>query len=368
MRRFSRFQNISLLVIGLFNLLFAIKVISQSIIQGEISITSHAKIIFGYFMLIFSAIGILYSIYLLIYKPLKIHQKIRKISLIIFAVFLGIYLFEFILFPIINSLIKVADLTRIPAKDQFLDSMMYIVIDYADDFLKGIFMTLELALLGTLIGLFLGLILVVFRIMKVHPQDSEIIAFLKKLGVFLSKLYVNVFRGTPMIVQAVIIYYLLPSVLSDWLNIPISEIDKVLTISVSGIIIVSLNTTAYLTEVLRGGIEAVDSGQLEASRSLGMSYYQSMVNIVFPQAIKNSLPAICNEFIINIKDTSVLNVIGVAELFFVTNEAQFKYYRTYEPFIIVAIIYFVLTFTTSKLLGLLERKLNLPAQELPSSN
>jgi putative lysine transport system permease protein len=171
-----------------------------------------------------------------------------------------------------------------------------------------------------------------------------------------------------MIVQAVILYYLLPSLLSKYLNVSIDEISKILTITVSGIIIVSLNTTAYLTEVLRGGIEAVDDGQLEAARSLGMPYSKAMVYVVLPQAIKNSLPAICNEFIINIKDTSVLNVIGVAELFFVANEAQFKYYRTYEPFIIVALIYLFLTLTTSKILGLIEKKLNLSAQPLPSSN
>jgi putative lysine transport system permease protein len=301
-------------------------------------------------------------------QEVKIFFKIRKISLIILTVFLGLYLLEFIGFGIANSVIRVWELTKIPAKENFLDSMMYIVFDYADDFLKGVFMTLELSLIGTLIGLILGLLLVVFRTMKVNPQDNEIIAFLKKLGIFFSKIYINVFRGTPMIVQAVILYYLLPTFLANWLDVPISEIDKILTISVSGIIIVSLNTTAYLTEVLRGGIEAVDKGQLEAARSLGLGYFQSMVSVVFPQAIKNSLPAICNEFIINIKDTSVLNVIGVAELFFVANEAQFKYYRTYEPFILVAIIYLFLTLTTSKLLGLLERKLNLPAKSLPSSN
>ena len=365
----SRFRNVTLFLLGIITLFFAIKVINQNVVQGEISMTYYAKIIFGYFALLLSGAGIFLSLWLLIVKPNKnIYFQIRKILLIVTAPFIGFYVVEFIAFPVINSLNRVSKLSKIPAKEHFLDSMMFIVLDYAGDFLKGVFMTLQLSLTGTVIGLLLGMVMVVFRIMKVNPQDNEIVAFFKRLGIGVSKLYINVFRGTPMIVQAVILYYLLPSVLSRWLDVPISEIDKILTISVSGIIIVSLNTTAYLAEVLRGGIEAVDKGQLEAARSLGLSYTQSMISVVFPRAIKNSLPAICNEFIINIKDTSVLNVIGVAELFFVANAAKHKYYRTYEPFIIVALIYLFLTMTTSKLLGLLERKLNLPAKSLPSSN
>lgn len=313
--------------------------------------------------------GVALGLYFLIKKPEKsFWLKLRKIIFWCLFVYTIIYLLESIVFAILNSSIRVSKLTRIPRKEDFLDSLIYIVFDYADDFLKGVFMTLELSLIGTLLGLILGLILVVFRTLKINPQDNELIVFLKKTGIFLSKIYINIFRGTPMIVQAVIIYYLLPTLLSSWLNISISEIGKVLTITVSGIIIVTLNTTAYLTEVLRGGIEAVDKGQLEAARSLGMSHSKAMMHVVLPQAIKNSLPSICNEFIINIKDTSVLNVIGVAELFFVANEAQFKYYRTYEPFIIVALIYLFLTLTTSKLLSMVERKLNLQARPLPSSN
>lgn len=369
MKQRFRYQNIVLFLLGIFSLLFSVKVINQKIDTGEISMTFYAKFLFGYFALILSCFGIIFSLWLLIWKPKAgLYGKIRKVYLYVLAGLALLYLVEFVIFGLLNSYIRVAKLTKIPAKENFLDSMMFIVLDYADDFLKGIFMTLELSLIGTLAGLILAMVLVVLRIMKVSPKDNEIVAFLKKLCIWFSKLYINVFRGTPMIVQAVIIYYLLPSLLSRWLNVPISEIDKVLSITLSGIIIVSLNTTAYLAEVLRGGIEAVDKGQLEAARSLGLSYPQSMLSVVFPQAIKNALPSICNEFIINIKDTSVLNVIGVAELFFVANEAQFKYYRTYEPFIIVALIYLFLTMTTSKLLELLERKLNLPANSLPSSN
>jgi len=369
MKKLARYLNVILFLLGAISLFFSLKVLNQKINPGEISATYHAKFLFGYFALFLSVLGMLFSLWLLFFRPQgEIVQRIKNIGFWALFGFVALYLLEFVVFGLVNSFIRVSKMTRIPPKDQFLDSMVFIILDYPDDFLKGVFMTLELSLVGTLIGLLLGMVLVVLRIMQVHPQDNEAVALLKKLGVGFSKLYINVFRGTPMIVQAVIIYYLLPSLLAEWLNVPISQIDKVLTISLSGIIIVSLNTTAYLAEVLRGGIEAVDKGQLEAARSLGLSYSQSMLSVVFPQAIKNALPSICNEFIINIKDTSVLNVIGVAELFFVANEAQFRYYRTYEPFIIVALIYFVLTMTTSKLLGLLEKKLNLPAKTLPSSN
>jgi putative lysine transport system permease protein len=359
--------NIKVFLLGLLTLFFSWRVIVQEL--PGISVTYYAKFLFGYFSLLLGASGITLGLYFLIGKPNQTFWlKLRKIIYWILLVYTIIYLLEFIILAIINSSIRVSKLTRIPRKDEFLDSLIYIVFDYADDFLKGVFMTLELSLIGTLLGLVFGLILVVFRTLKINPQDNEIVVFLKKAGIFISKIYINVFRGTPMIVQAVIIYYLLPTLLSSWLEIGIDQIGRVLTITVSGIIIVTLNTTAYLTEVLRGGIEAVDKGQLEAARSLGMSHPKAMIYVVLPQAIKNSLPAICNEFIINIKDTSVLNVIGVAELFFVANEAQFKYYRTYEPFIIVALIYLFLTLTTSKLLGLIERKLNLQARPLPSSN
>lgn len=169
-------------------------------------------------------------------------------------------------------------------------------------------------------------------------------------------------------VQAVIIYYLLPMFIASSFNVPQTAVDKIFTITVSGIIIVSLNTTAYLVEVLRGGIEAIDKGQMEAARSLGFTYWGSMFNIILPQAVKNVLPSIINEFIINIKDTSVLNVIAVAELFFVAQDVKMKYYRTYEPFVIAAFIYLFLTLGTSKMLVYVEKKLSLSETPLPSSN
>ena len=136
----------------------------------------------------------------------------------------------------------------------------------------------------------------------------------------------------------------------------------------AGLVIVSINTGAYLTEVIKNGIDSVDVGQMEAARSLGFSYFKSMMLIVFPQAIKNSMASIGNEFVINIKDTSVLNVIGCAEMYWVLNKSASANFRYMEQMIVGAIIYLILTFTTTKLLGLIEKHLDAPVQEIKSCN
>ena len=119
-----------------------------------------------------------------------------------------------------------------------------------------------------------------------------------------------------------------------------------------------MNTGAYLAEVIRGGIIGVDDGQSEAAKAIGMNHFQTMTYVVLPQAIRSILPALGNEFVINIKDTSVLNVIAVTELFFVSKSAAGTTYLTFQTFFITAIIYFVLTFTTTRLLRLVEKKMS----------
>jgi len=168
-------------------------------------------------------------------------------------------------------------------------------------------------------------------------------------------------------VQAIIIYYFLPGILSELLGINQNTINGFLTVGIAGLITVSLNTTAYLTEVLRGGIESLNKGQMEAARSLGMTRTQAMFNVIFPQGIKNSLPSICNEFIINIKDTSVLSVISVMDLFFIINSINGKY-ANQDGIFVAAIIYLALTFSISKILGMIEKKMNLVSKPLPSCN
>lgn len=347
---------------------FSVKVMKSNLSLRTL-ITNNSIIAFGLFPLIISILGIISLSFILI-KHLNSPYIIifKKAIWILLLIFSAIYLFDFIIFPFIDSFIVASSLNKIPDKSEFLNSIAYIIIHHYDDFIKGVLATLKLSLIGTVIGLILGLIFVVLRTLKINKKDNEFIAFMKWLGINFTKLYVNVFRGTPMMVQAVIIYYLFPILIARQLGISQESVDLFFTLTVSGIIIVSLNTTAYLTEVLRGGIESIDQGQLEAGRSLGLGYWQTMFHIILPQAIKNVLPAIGNEFIINIKDTSVLNVIGVAELFFVAQDAKYQYFRTYEPFIIVALIYLFLTLTTSKILAYWEKKMNIPSIPLPSSN
>ncbi|MEG1776544.1 MAG: amino acid ABC transporter permease, partial [Clostridia bacterium] len=159
-------------------------------------------------------------------------------------------------------------------------------------------------------------------------------------------IYIEVFRGTPMIVQAMVIYY---GSMGMGLRMPIL---------VAAIFIVSINTGAYMAEIIRGGIISVDKGQKEAAHAIGMTHWQSMVHVVLPQAVRNIMPSIGNEFVVNIKDSSVLNVISVNELFFMSKSAAGTYMRYFEVFFITACIYLALTFTITRLLRLVERRMD----------
>lgn len=236
-------------------------------------------------------------------------------------------------------------LLTLPPKDQFFQTIYYLIDTYAGFFIRGILITLFLSVVGTLGGFILSLLLAVLRTQEIdHRRDHAFSIFLKKLGQGFSYLYVTLFRGTPMIVQAMLFYYgFAPLGISWW------------TPLVAGLIVVTLNTTAYIAEVIRSGINGIDKGQMEASRSLGFSRSQSMFQIVLPQAIKNSLPAIGNEFIVNLKDTAVLSVIGVVDIFKATSLATSSNYRIVEGFFIAAVIYLILTFFTSKLVARLEK-------------
>ena len=236
--------------------------------------------------------------------------------------------------------------TTIPPKDEFFNTILYLLDTYGSFFLRGVWITLLLSVIGTLGGFILSLFLTIMREQDIdHKRDSWIQIATKKLSKGFVKVYVTVFRGTPMIVQAMIFYYgIAPLKLSFWNPL------------VAGLTVVTLNTTAYIAEVIRSGINGIDKGQMEASRSLGFSKQQGMFKVVFPQAIKNSLPAIGNEFIVNLKDTAVLSVIGVFDLFKATQSATSSNYRPVEGFFIAAIIYLILTFVTSKIVDHLEHQ------------
>jgi len=188
------------------------------------------------------------------------------------------------------------------------------------------------------------------------PEKGIKKSILKIINSILS-VYVEVFRGTPMIVQAMVIYY----GYKQAFDIDMSPLF-------AGIFIVSINTGAYMAEIVRGGIVSIDKGQFEAAYAIGMSHSQTMINVVLPQAIRNILPATGNEFVINIKDTSVLNVIAVTELFFQTKSVSGINYKYFETFFIASVIYFVMTYTVTRILRYIERKIDGPENYILYAN
>ena len=225
-----------------------------------------------------------------------------------------------------------------------LDKAWDIAQKYWPSFMLGVRYTLFLAITGTLAGLLIGLIVAGIRALKVEQRDSFLVKVLKRIFAFVSTVYIEVFRGTQMMVQAMFIYYSFRSTL-HWTPI------------VAGVFIISINTGAYMAEIVRAGIQAVDIGQTEGARSLGMSSFQTMWHVVLPQAIKNSFPAMGNEFIVNIKDSSVLNVISVTDLFFQSSSVAGSIFKVQETFLVTAAIYLFLTYTTSRILGYIEKKM-----------
>lgn len=356
----------SLLVIG-----FAINESINPTTNTTISLFNYIPVVFGIPMIVIGALAIGFEIYYLCAKT-KNKELLNKIKNIVFAVItsiLTIYFIEYIILGVVRTFIEASELNKIPVKgENFWGSVAFIIIHKGLDFLKGIGVTVSISLLGTLIGLILAFVLALLRTVKINSKDNEFTLFVKKIAINFSKAYIAVFRGTPMMVQAILIYYLIPFAISQSMGIPMNTMNRIFTWFVAGLITVSLNTTAYLAEVLRGSIESLDKGQMEAARSLGMSYPQAMINVILPQALKNSIPAIGNEFVINIKDTSVLNVISVIDIYFIASSIQSQYTRFEEPFLIAAAIYLVLTLTTTKLLSLIDKKLDVTEKPLPSAN
>ena len=249
----------------------------------------------------------------------------------------------------------------------FVDSMVYMSIKGKDMLLTGVWTTVRIALLGTAIAFVLAILLVFLRIQEPDRRDSGMMKALKWLANHFARFYVFVIRGTPMMVQALIFYYFGFNLFKKT-GMTVTEINHVWSFFISGLCTVALNSTAYLTEVLRGGILAVDRGQTEAARSVGMTNWQTMTKVVFPQAVKNSIPAIGNEFIINIKDSSVLSVIGVMDLMYATKSVSGIYFRSLEIYCVAALLYLVLTWLSSLLLKWLGKKLDMPVRGIPSSN
>lgn len=248
-----------------------------------------------------------------------------------------------------------------------LAAALYMLYEGRSLFQTGILTTVELAVFGTVIAFFLALLMAMLRIMRIDRPDNDLVRFLKVVGAWFARIYSTVVRGTPMMVQALIIYNAGFAVLLGT-GMSTGDIRNVWSTFIAGLVTVSLNSTAYMMEVLRGGIESVDSGQTEAARSLGLSQWQTMTHVVFPQGVKYAIPGLSNELVINIKDSSVLSVIGVVELMYQSRAMAGIYYRNLEVYLVAAVFYLIMTAVATWLLNKLSKRLDAPRLEQTSDS
>lgn len=218
------------------------------------------------------------------------------------------------------------------------------LIDYKQFFINGTQITVLLAFFAVLFGSLIGILLAMFKI-----SSNK---FLKGIA----SVYIEFIRGTPLLVQLFIIYYGLPYLGIEFPDF--SLLGQNVGDFMAGVIAMSINSGAYVAEIFRAGIQAVDKGQMEAARSLGMPYLMTMKKIILPQAFKNILPALGNEFIVVIKESAIVSIIGIHDLMYNADTVRGNTYKPFEPLIVAALIYFVLTFSLSKFVGLLEKRMD----------
>lgn len=248
-----------------------------------------------------------------------------------------------------------------------LEAALYMLYEGRALFCTGILTTVELAVFGTIIAFFLALLMATLRLLKIDRADNDLVRFFKVVGSGFAKLYSTIVRGTPMMVQALIIYNAGFAVLLGT-GMSSGQIRLVWSTFIAGLVTVSLNSTAYMMEVLRGGIESVDAGQTEAARSLGLSQWQTLLRVVFPQGIKFAIPGLSNELVINIKDSSVLSVIGVVELMYESRAMAGIYYKNIEVYMVAAVFYLILTALATYLLNRLSKHLDAPRLQQTSDS
>lgn len=208
-----------------------------------------------------------------------------------------------------------------------------LLAEYGGALLTGLGITLQLTIIGILFASIIGVLCALVNVSK------------NKYLKVITSIYINIIRGTPFLVQAYIIYFGLPMAL----GIRMSE-------TTAGIVAISLNAGAYMAEIMRGGIEAVDKGQMEAARSLGLPYPKAMVKVILPQAIRTMTPSLINQFIITLKDTSILSIIGIRELTMAGKLVIAKNYESMAMWTLVALYYFVVIYGITKISRYIERK------------
>ena len=226
---------------------------------------------------------------------------------------------------------------------QFLITMKDLVVRYYRFFLEGVSNTLIISVFTVLFGTILGVLMAMARMSKFKPLK------------WLATAYIEFFRGTPLMVQLMFIFYGLPMIGVSFPEVSfIPDFDRF----AAGIVAMSLNSCAYVAEIIRSGIQAVDKGQMEAARSLGFHHKQAMTLVILPQAVRNILPALGNEFVTIIKESSIVSVIGIADLMYRAKGVIAKTYNSLECLAVAAIIYFILTFVGGRLISLMERKMS----------
>ena len=228
----------------------------------------------------------------------------------------------------------------------FFETVVKIVEKFGYQLLLGVGNTLLIALVSTVVGLLIGILIGIIR--TIPYSGNVVVRILQKVINFILACYIEVFRGTPMMVQSMVIYWGYAFIM-DGATLPLIP---------SALFIVSINTGAYIAEIVRGGIISIDKGQFEGAKAVGMNHWQTMTHVVIPQVIRNILPAVGNEFVINIKDTSVLNVIGVVELFYQAEVVAKATWQTFPVYAVVCVIYLIMTFTVTRLLRLFEKLLD----------
>ncbi|HHW6113612.1 TPA: ABC transporter permease subunit [Staphylococcus aureus] len=206
---------------------------------------------------------------------------------------------------------------------------------YGSFFLKGIKITILISLIGFALGSILGAFVALMKLSKI------------KIISWIASIYIEILRGTPMLVQVFIVFFGITAAL----GLDISAL-------VCGTIALVINSSAYIAEIIRAGINAVDKGQMEAARSLGLNYRQTMKSVIMPQAIKNILPALGNEFVTLIKESSIVSTIGVGEIMFNAQVVQGISFDPFTPLIVAAALYFVLTFVLTRIMNMIEGRLN----------
>lgn len=227
-----------------------------------------------------------------------------------------------------------------------LEWMIFLAQKYKDMFIQGTLITLYIAVIGTIIGFILGYIVGLIEDVKINEGDNVAKKVLIRIVKIIFKIYVEIFRDTPMIVQAMIVYYGVRQMTG-------ADMTPIF----AGILVTVLNTGAYMAETVRAGIGSIDLGQREGAWAMGMSPFKTMLYIVLPQAVKNVIPEMANTFLTNLKMTSVLNVIAVQELFMAAKTVGGNYYKYFESYLVIAVIYFVLCFVFDKIFKLIEKKM-----------